>query len=269
MSRSTTDFRSRMTANIAFMFADLPFIDRIPAAAAAGFKFVECHFPYDIPVDRLLAALNAAGVQMTGINTAPGNLERGEWGLAAIAGQEAQFKADFNQALNYAVALGAKAIHVMAGVIQDPSDRRQALRVYVDNLRSVAKSAAAHGITLLLEPLNTRDKPGYLVSRSDEIAEILAEIAEPNVKLLFDIYHVQIMEGDLTRRIERHAPLIGHVQLASVPDRWEPDLGEVQLGHVLAALDRAGYAGLIGLEYRPRGDTAAGLSWIDRLEAAN
>ncbi|NSY18544.1 hydroxypyruvate isomerase family protein [Neorhizobium sp. AL 9.2.2] len=269
MSKDCIDLRSKLTANIAFMFAEMPFIERIPAAAAAGFRFVECHFPYDIPVERLAAVLDASGVLMTGINTAPGNLERGEWGLAGIRGQEAQFQVDFDQALEYAVALGARAIHVMAGVVGDPADRAEALRLYVENLRRVAKLSDRHGITLLLEPLNTRDKPDYLVSRSDDIVDIITEIAEPNVKLLIDVYHVQIMEGDLTRRIKRHAPFIGHVQLASVPDRWEPDLGEVNLRHVLAVLEEIEYPGLIGLEYRPKSDTVGGLSWIDRTSSAN
>lgn len=268
MTANPTDFRSRLSANIAFMFADLPFLDRIAAASAAGFKFVECHFPYDIPVETLVAALDAAGVKMTGINTAPGDVAGGDWGMAAIAGREAQFRADFEQALTYAVALGTKAIHVMAGIIADPAARAGAIDVYIENLRWAAPKAAEHGITILLEPLNSRDKPDYLVSRSDEIAAIIATIGAPNLKLLFDVYHIQIMEGDLTRRAERHAPIIGHVQLAAVPDRGEPDAGEVQLGHVLNVLDRVGYSGVIGLEYKPRADTAAGLSWIDRVDRA-
>lgn len=259
---------SRLSASIAFLFADRPFLDRIPAAAAAGFKQVECHFPYDSSVPVLSEALQSVGVRLTGLNTAPGDTARGEWGLAAIVGREADFEADFDQALAYAVALDVKAIHVMAGVLREGDDRRDALRTYKANLRRAAHLASRHGITLLLEPLNTRDKPGYLVSRSDEIVAIIAEIGEPNIKLLFDVYHVQIMEGDLTNRIERHAPFIGHVQIASVPDRGEPDRGEVELGHILSSLDRVGYAGLIGLEYKPRGDTAAGLSWIDRIAFA-
>lgn len=268
MITSRTGIRSRLSANIAFMFADLPFLERIPAAAAAGFKFVECHFPYDVPVAKLAAALDAAGVRMTGINTAPGNLAQGDWGLAAVPGRQAQFRADFDQALSYAVALGTKAIHVMAGIVADPAEKEAAVDLYVENLRWAAPKAAEHDITILLEPLNTRDKPGYLVSRSDEIAAIIARIGAANIKLLFDIYHIQIMEGDLTRRAERHAPLIGHVQLAAVPDRGEPDGGELHLAHILGVLDRVGYTGMIGLEYKPRGDTAAGLVWIDRLEGA-
>ena len=154
----------------------------------------------------------------------------------------------------------------MAGVID--AGARDVKATYVTNLQTAAAKAAPHGITLILEPLNSRDKPGYLVSRSDDLVKLIAEIDRQNVKLMFDVYHVQIMEGDITKRLERHAPFIGHVQLASVPDRVEPDEGELKLGHILRALDRIGYDGLIGLEYKPRGDTRAGLSWIDRVAAS-
>ena len=258
-------FRDRLTANVAFMFADLPFLDRIDAAAAAGFKSVECHFPYDIPVERLVDRLRSAGVAMTGLNTAPGDVSAGEWGLAGAPGRESDFEQHFQEALTYAIAVGASVIHVMAAVLKDQSEVAEARRTYVANLRKAALKAAPFGIVLLLEPLNSRDKPGYLVSRADDLATLIAEIGQPNVKLLFDIYHIQIMEGDLTKRLERHAPIIGHVQLASVPDRVEPDTGEVDLNHILRMLDRIGYQKLIGLEYKPRGDTVAGLAWIDRV----
>lgn len=264
---SRVSLRGRMTANIAFLFSDLPFLDRIDAAAAAGFQFVECHFPYDIPIDALLARLRAAGVAMTGLNTAPGDVAAGEWGAAALPGREGDFERDFQQALTYAEAVGARVIHVMAGVVA-PEAVPAARETYVANIRTAAAKAAPSNVTLILEPLNQRDKLGYLVSRSDDIATLIAEIGMPNVKLLFDLYHVQIMEGDLTRRLARHAAVIGHVQLASIPDRTEPDEGEVDLPHIFRVLDRIGYSGLIGLEYKPRIDTLSGLSWIDRLEAA-
>lgn len=258
-------FRERLTANIAFMFADLPFLDRIDAAARAGFTKVECHFPYDIPIDVMVDRLRSAGIAMTGLNTAPGDVAAGEWGLAGAPGRQVDFERDFQDALTYATAVGASVIHVMAAVLKDDDDKAVARETYIANVRQAAAKAAPFGITLLLEPLNSRDKPGYLVSRSDDIAAVIAEIGEPNVKLLFDVYHVQIMEGDLTKRLQRHAAIIGHVQLASVPDRMEPDTGEVALDHVLRTLDEIGYRGLIGLEYKPRGDTAAGLGWIDRV----
>jgi hydroxypyruvate isomerase len=252
------------TANIAFLFADRPFLERIDAARAAGFDKVECHFPYDIPVEILKARLDAAGVRMTGLNTAPGDVAAGEWGLAGLPGREEAFEAGFGQAADYARALGAGVIHVMAGVVKE-SEREEACRTYVRNLRKAARSVAGEGITLLLEPLNARDRPDYLVSRSDQIAELIAEIGEPNVKLLFDAYHVQIMEGDLIRRIERHASVIGHVQIAAVPSRAEPDEGEVSFPALFDALKANGYEGLIGLEYKPRRSTEEGLVWMERL----
>jgi hydroxypyruvate isomerase len=252
------------TANIAFLFADRPFLERIDAARTAGFDKVECHFPYDLPIETLKERLDHAGVRMTGLNTAPGDVGAGDWGLAGLPGREADFEAGFRQAADYARALGTPMIHVMAGIV-DAAARDEACRTYVGNLRAAARSVAADGITLLLEPLNARDKPGYLVSRSDHIAELIGEIGEPNVRLLFDAYHVQIMEGDLIRRIERHAPVIGHVQIAAVPSRAEPDEGEVHFPAIFDALRANGYDGLIGLEYKPRGSTEEGLGWMDRL----
>jgi hydroxypyruvate isomerase len=254
------------TANIAFLFADRPFLERIDAASAAGFDKVECHFPYDLPIETLKKRLDGAGVRMTGLNTAPGDVAAGDWGLAGLPGREADFEAGFRQAADYARALGTPMIHVMAGIVDDAA-RDEAHRTYVRNLRAAARSVAADGITLLLEPLNARDKPGYLVSRSDHIAELIAEIGEPNVKLLFDAYHVQIMEGDLIRRVERHAHVIGHVQIAAVPSRAEPDEGEVHFPAIFDALAANGYDGLVGLEYKPRGSTEEGLAWMDRLGA--
>ncbi len=249
------------TANIAFLFPDRPFLDRIDAAKAAGFDKVECHFPYEFPIAVLRERLDRAGVRMTGLNTAPGKT----WGLAGVPGREVEFRAVFEQAVDYASALRASVIHVMAGVVP-PDEKPAALKTYVSNVRAAARSAAATGVTLLLEPLNVRDQPGYLVSRSDEVADIVREIGEPNAKLLFDVYHVQIMEGDLVRRIEKHRDVIGHVQIAGVPDRAEPDDdNEINVRAILRTLDRIGYRGLVGLEYKPRGDTVGGLGWMRDL----
>ena len=255
----------RFTANIAFLFAELPFLDRIDAAKAAGFDKVECHFPYEFSIAALKDRLTQAGVQMTGLNTQPGDRSKGEFGFAGVPGAEDRFRRDFAQALEYATALGASLIHVMAGAVAT-ADRAQALRTYVANLKAAARDAAGTGLTLVLEPLNTRDNPGYLVSRSDDVADVIAEIDEPTVKLLFDVYHVQIMEGDLMKRIERHKDIIGHVQIAGVPDRSEPDDdNEVNYPAILRKLDRTGYSALIGLEYRPRGRTEDGLGWLDQV----
>jgi hydroxypyruvate isomerase len=243
----------RLSANISMLFREVAFADRIAAAAAAGFAAVECQFPYDVPADVLARRLEDAGLPMIGLNTPPGET----FGAAALPGQEARFRAEFGQALAYATALRVPAIHVMSGVTGGASEA--ARRSFVANLRWAADEAPGH--TLLIEPLNTRDRPGYFVSRSDEVAERLAEVDRPNVKMMFDLYHVQMMEGDLTARIDRHFPLIGHVQIASVPGRHEPDLGEVAYERVFEALQARGWAGFIGAEYNPRGETLAGLGW--------
>ncbi|MGP9821494.1 hydroxypyruvate isomerase family protein [Salinarimonas sp. NSM] len=254
--------RDRLTANIALLFPDLPFLERIDAAASCGFPQVECHFPYDHPVETLAARLAAAGVRMTGLNTRPGG--PGEWGRAALPGREEAFRADLDEALGYARALGVTGVHVMAGH-PAPADREAARATYVANLREAADRAAPDGITILVEPLNAYDRPGYFVSRADEIAEILGEVERDNVKLLFDFYHVQIGEGDLIRRFRRLLPLVGHVQVAAVPDRGEPDGGEIAYRAIFEEIAASGWEGLIGLEYKPRGDTAAGLAWMERL----
>lgn len=254
----------RFTANISFMFADRPFLDRIGAAKACGLSHVECHFPYEFPIATLKERLGASGVSLTGLNTAPGDVQKGEWGMAGVPGREAGFNRDFDQALEYASALGASVIHVMAGRL--PREQHKAgLRTYVANVREAARKAATAGITIILEPLNSRDMPDYLVSRSDDIVAILKDIGEPNVKLLFDVYHVQIMEGDLTKRLEKHRDAIGHVQIAAVPSRAEPDEGEVNFASIFSTLDAIGYGGYVGLEYKPRGKTEDGIGWMKRL----
>ena len=248
----------RFTANIAFLFPDLPFLDRIEAAKAAGFDMVECHFPYEHSIAELKARLDGAGVQMTGLNTVPGDKSLGEWGRAGMIGAEDQFRRDFEQALSYAVALGVKGIHTMAANVT-PETRAQALETYKKNLAWAGQQAAGTGVKILLEPLNSRDVPPYLVNTSDEIVRIVDEIGDPAVTLLFDVYHIQIMEGDLTTRFERHLDKIGHIQIAAVPSRAEPDEGEVDFRYFLKRVDASPYQGLVGLEYRPRGDTAEGL----------
>jgi len=258
---------NRLTANVSFLFEEFPFIDRFDAAYAAGFGLVECHFPYGMPVDVLKGRLEKAAVRLTGINTSPGDAGAGEWGLGGVPGRQRDFIAHFDEALRYACRLGSNTIHVMAGVVES-SERPAARETLLENLKYAAARARDEGITLLLEPLNKRDRPGYLLSTTDEVAEIIASAGARNLALLFDIYHVQIMEGDLTTRLERYRDIIGHVQISAVPDRGEPDCSEVALGHILGTLDAIGYSGLIGLEYRPRGSTTAGLGWIEGFASA-
>jgi 2-dehydrotetronate isomerase len=251
------------SANISFMFIERPFLERIAAAAKAGFPAVECHFPYEHPIPEIRKALKKAGIRLTGINTAPGS-QPGDWGLACDAKRRVEFRAGVKQALRYAKALDIPVIHVMAGMVAD-ADRKKARRAYVANMRWAAEQAAKSGQTIVTEPLNTRDKPGYFISRSDEVADLIREVNHPALKLMFDVYHVQIMEGDVTRRLEKHRAITGHIQIAAVPSRNEPDEGELNYSDIFATLARLGWKGYVGCEYKPRGKTEDGLGWMKVL----
>lgn len=257
----------RFSANISLLFGDLPFPDRIAAARDAGFDAVECQFLYDWPADALAARLRTCGIPMISLNTPIDPDDAAELGRAALPDQEEQFRRDFERALAYADALDVPNIHVMAGTVP-PHYQAAARPVYLANLEFAADRAAGAGRTILIEPLNQWDRPGYFLAQSDEAATIIERVARPNLKLLFDVYHVQIAEGDLTRRLERHMSKIGHVQVAGVPDRHEPDGGEVSLAHVLRTLERLGYTGAVGAEYVPRGETAEGLGWLRAAQVA-
>jgi hydroxypyruvate isomerase len=249
----------RFAANLGMLFAERPMLERFGAAAAAGFRAVELQFPYAEPAERVRGELDRLGLTMLGINTAMGR--EGESGLAALPGREGDFAAVFRQALDYAVAIGGNAIHCMAGLVP-PEQRPAAERTFIANLTRAADLAGEKGITLLLEPINTRDRPTYFLSRPEHAAAIIDKIGKPNVKIQFDFYHTQISGGDLIKRFERHLPWIGHVQIAAVPSRAEPDEGEINYVAVLAAVDRLGYAGWVAGEYKPRGRTEDGLGWM-------
>jgi 2-dehydrotetronate isomerase len=251
----------RFSANISFMFMERPFLERIDAAARAGFPAVECHFPYEHSVTALRARLADAGIRLTGINTAPGDIARGDWGLACDGTRRGAFQDGVRQALDYAVALDVPTIHVMAGMVH-PGGEAAAKTSYIEAMAWAAAEAVKAGKVIVSEPLNTRDKPGYFISRSDEVAALIAEVGHPALKLMFDCYHVQIMEGDVTRRLEKHWPIIGHIQIAAVPSRHEPDEGELDHRHLFKMLSDKGYAGYVGCEYKPRGRTEDGLGWM-------
>jgi 2-dehydrotetronate isomerase len=251
----------RFAANLAYLFTEHPFMERFAAAAAAGFAAVELQFPYDFAPSAVKAELDRHGLTMLGINTPPGRREAGEFGLAAVAGREADFAALFRQALDYVVAIGGRQIHCLAGKVA-PEARPAAEKVFIGNLARAADAAAERNITLLIEPINSRDRPDYFVARAEHAADIIDKVARANVRIQFDFYHAQIMGGDLLRRFEKHLPLTGHVQIAAVPSRHEPDEGEVNYPAIFAALDRLGYGGFIACEYNPRAKTEDGLSWM-------
>src|SRR6516164_5506701 len=248
----------RLAANLAFLFADRPFLDRFAAAAAAGFSAVELQAHYDHPPSAVRAALDRYGLTLLGINTASGRA--GELGLAAVPGREQDFAALFRQALDYAGAIGAVSIHCLAGAVP-PELRPAAEKIFINNISRAADLAAARDIKILIEPINPRDRPNYFLTRPEQAADLIGRIGRPNVRIQFDFYHAQIVGGDLIRRFEKHLPLVGHVQIAAVPSRREPDEGEVNYPEIFAMLDRLGYGKWVGCEYRPRARTEDGLGW--------
>lgn len=252
----------RFAANISTMFTDRPFVERIAAAADAGFSAVECQFPYEATADELKDRLGAAGVELVLLNTPPGDFAAGERGLAGLPRREAEFEMALGQALAYAETLSCPQIHVMAGVQPADTSKEACLQVYKANLRLAAEACARAGRTALIEPINTRDIPGFLLNTPDEGAALIAELGLPGLKLQFDFYHAQIMAGDLARSFERHKAVVGHVQVASVPERQEPDKGEINYPYLFALLDKLGFTGWVGCEYFPAGSTEDGLGWV-------
>ena len=249
----------RFAANLGYLFTDRSLLERIDAAAACGFKAIELQFPYDVPPSQVKAAAERNKLTVLGINTPPGD-RAGEFGLAAVPEREKDFQVLFERALDYISFVGGGAVHCLAGKVE-PERRPAAERMFVDNLRIAADHAATKNITLLIEPINGRDRPDYYLNRVEHAADIIGKVGRPNVKIQFDFYHVQIVGGDLLHRLEQYLPLVGHLQCAAVPSRHEPDEGEVNYPAVFAAVDGLGYRGWIGAEYRPRGTTEAGLGW--------
>lgn len=252
----------KFSANLGFMWPDRPLPERIAAAGRAGFPAVELHWPYEVPAAETRAACTAAGVTLLGINTAPGDLAAGDFGLAALPGRQTDFQAAFKQSLDYVRVSGATSIHVMAGVMHDTA---QSAAVLVENLQAAADDAAEVGVTVLLEAINQRDKPDYFYWQVERVAEIIARTGKPNVQMMFDCYHVGAGQGGVIGRLEQMWPLIGHIQIAAVPSRAEPDEGSLDYAAVFAAIERLGYDGFVGCEYRPRSDTDAGLVWRQTL----
>lgn len=251
----------RFSANLGFLWADLPLLDRISAAAKAGFRAVELHFPYDHDPAAVRDHCAAQGVTLLGINTNV-NPAKGEAGLAAVPGREAEARALIDQAFDWAVAAGGTGVHVMAGKAPRGPKSRAAL---LTSLGHAADRAEAAGLKVFLEPLNPRDMPGYFYSRTGEAIEIIEALGSPRVTLMFDCYHVGCVEGDVIMRLRQHWDRIGHLQFAAVPSRAEPDEGELNYPAIFAEIDRLGWQGWVGAEYRPRAGTDAGLGWIEAM----
>jgi hydroxypyruvate isomerase len=248
----------KFSANLGFLWADRALPDAIRAAKAAGFDAVECHWPYEAPPEAVAAALSDTGLRMLGLNTRRGDVAGGENGISALVGREAEARAAIDEAITYARHIGAGKVHVMAGFAAGAA----AHDCFVETLRYATQAAAEAGITILIEPLNRYDAPGYFLSTTSQAREIIAEVGAENLKLMFDCYHVQLMEGDLTHRLRDLEPLIGHIQFASVPDRAAPDRGEINYAHVFSTIAAMGYTAPIGAEYKPGGDTDGTLGWL-------
>jgi hydroxypyruvate isomerase len=256
----------RLAANLSMMFNEVPFLDRFDAAAKAGFKAVEFLFPYEFPAAELKRRLDANGLRLVLFNMPPGDWAGGERGLASLPGRQAEFRTSVGRALDYATALDCKLVHCMAGIPPAGTPPVTAAALFAANIAWAAERAEAAGVRLALEPINHRDMPGYHLNTMQQGADVIAAIGAERVGLQFDLYHCQITEGDITKRIEKLLPIIAHMQLADVPDRHEPGTGEIGWDYVLPRIDALGYQGWIGCEYRPAGDTVAGLAWRKRFK---
>jgi hydroxypyruvate isomerase len=259
----------RFAANISTLYPEFPLLERVGAAARDGFAAVEVQAPYAVAASELRRSIVDAGVQLVLMNAPPGDASAGECGLAALPGREAAFETSIELALDYAQTAGAPRVHVMAGAPPPEADGDAVTAAYLRNLRYACDRFAPQGIQVTIEPINLRDMPGYFLTRPEQAAALIEGVGAPNLALQFDLYHAQIMVGDLARRLDLHFALIGHVQVAGVPGRHEPDVGEVNFPYLFRVLDRLGYAGWVGCEYRPArgtepGGTSAGLGWLRR-----
>jgi hydroxypyruvate isomerase len=266
----------RFAANLSMLYPELDFLDRFEAAAKDGFRAVEYLFPYAYEQRELAARLSANGLQQVLFNGPPGDWERGERGLACLPGREAEFREGILKALDYAAALACPRVHVMAGLVPGGTERDAVQPTYIDNLRWAAIEAAKAGLDLLIEPINTRDIPRFFLNRQDHAHEIVEAVGALNLQVQMDLYHCQIVEGDVAMKIRKYLPTgrVGHFQIAGVPDRNEPDIGELNHSYLFDILDevsaQCGWEGWVGCEYRPRrgavaNGTSAGLGWLRSL----
>ncbi len=255
----------RLAANISMMFNEHAFLDRFAAARKAGFEAVEFLFPYEFPAAALRARLDDAGLKQVLFNMPPGDWAHGERGIASLPGRQQEFRDSVKIALDYATALGCGLIHCMAGIPPADTPHATAAALFAANLAWAGAQAKAAGVRLALEPINHRDMPGYHLNTIAQGAAIVQAIGRDRVGLQFDVYHCQTTEGDITKRLEAVLPLVAHMQIADVPQRHEPGTGEIGWDFVFRRIDELGYTGWIGCEYRPAGDTVAGLGWRKRF----
>jgi 2-dehydrotetronate isomerase len=262
----------KLAANLSFLYPELPFLERVAAAARDGFTGVECLFPYDTAPKEFRAALDAAGLEAVLFNAPVGGVDpasfakawtRGDRGCACIPGRAAEFRSGLLYALAYARALACPRLHVMSGNVPEGFDHNQLSDTLRANLRWAAKQAKASGVTLLIEPLNPRDMPNYFLRTQAQAHLMVEQVNSPALKVQMDLYHCQITEGDLATKLRQYLPSdnVGHIQIAGVPERHEPNVGELNYPYLLDLIDRLGYNAWVGCEYKPKGDTRAGLGW--------
>ncbi len=263
----------KFAANLSMMYTEHDFPDRFAAAAADGFRAVEYLFPYEYTAAQLRLRLDEHGLEQVLFNAPPGDWDAGERGFASVPGREAEFCGALERALEYAVVLGSPQIHVMAGIVapeEGITERARRLDTFESNLARAAETASQAGVDILIEPINGRDMPGYFLSRQAAAHAVVQRVGASNLKVQLDLYHCQIVEGDLTTTLQRDLPTgrVGHLQVAGVPERNEPDGGELNIRHLFDVIDRTGYDGWIGCEYRPRAGTSDGLAWLTAREGA-
>ena len=252
----------KLAANLSLLFSEENFLDRFDAAATYGFKGVEFLFPYEHPAEAIRHALNENRLEQALFNMPPGNWLAGDRGTGAIPGRESEFLSSLELALDYAGILNCSQIHVMAGIVEDEKARREAHATFVENLKRAAPLAAKRDVHLLIEPINNkRDIPGYFLNYVTDARAIINEVKSEHVQLQFDLYHVQIMNGDLETLIRKNTDITRHYQIAGVPARHEPDLGEINYQYLFKVIDSLNFSGWIGCEYRPAGLTSSGLAW--------
>lgn len=255
----------RLAANLSTLYGELPMLDRAAAARSDGFEAVECQFPYEHTVADWRARLVDAGVPMVLLNAPPGDWAQGERGLAAMPDRQDDFRRSIDTALDWASQLDCPCVHVLAGCLPPGFERATLQDTYLANLAWAAAQAAGTGTELMIEPINLRDMPGYFLNRQDHAHEIVAQVGSAHLKVQMDLYHCQVVEGDVAMKLRHYLPTgrVGHLQIAGVPERQEPDIGELNHRYLFDVIDSLGYTGWVGCEYRPRGTTRAGLGWRD------
>lgn len=254
----------RYSINLSTIFTEVPFLERFQKAREAGFKYVECQFPYDYPPEQIQEVLAENHLSLELINLPPGDWSGGDRGLAVAPRRVNEFKASVEKGLTYGVALKVKKIHCMAGILPEGMEQKTVRETYIENLTYAAEKLDEHGITLLIEPINTFDMPGYFLSNLHEAAKIIAEIGRPNVKLQYDFYHIQRIHGNLIANFKKYSHSIGHIQIADVPGRHQPGTGEIHYENIFRSLQDDGFKGLIGLEYTPKGSSEDSFTWMRR-----